>query len=565
MTAAPMTRAYTYWTGAPGEFRPPKYASPQRLTADGKPLPTAGRLVGRWQERYLVHGEGDALGDPIRLPLFWWYLLNRIYEFDPDTGELAYDRVLIGMGKGNDKTEGCARLGVGELLGPVAPLRSPRVVVSAASYDQTSELFSAARLCIEGDPAHDKPGPLSPYFKDGQNLLTDRILLPTGVGRLERIAAVGATNDGGKPTAHIGDEMHEWTTERKERVYTVQGKSLRKRGVPRRTPKALGLPDGIYLHGSLQIGITTAGFSLDTLLGRLYEHGIAVARGEVDDPKFLFLWWEADDHWDLDDPAQRTQAILQANPAAGDFLPLQSIHSSYLDPTVAEHEFYRYNLDRWPGDALRWMPKVVWEDCEGDPVMAPDEPTRAVVTIAHDHRSAAIAVTQRQGDKVLLRVRSFPDGPLRSNEFVPVDDLEQYVLRLHRRYAAPVLSAVRYRPQARERHLMQAGPEVIYHGSFFEGSAQRLRKAGVVMVDVPDTGQQLTPAAESLRGLAIEGQLEHDGDRTLSREIGLVMAREAAKGWLPQAAGPAARAAMLAVHRAITAPRDVSRTIRWPT
>lgn len=558
-TSPSSTTASPFWTGARGEFRPPRYASPQRLTRDGRPLPTAGSLVARFQERWLVHGEGDALGSPVRLPPFWRYILARLFEYEPETGDLAYDRIYVGIPKGNDKTEGGGRLGVCEVLGPIAPLRSPRVVLTAASYDQTKELFGAATLTIKGDPEHERPGPLWPYFAGGDYLLDDRILVPNGVGRIERLAAVGGTNDGGKPTAHIGDEIHELDTERKERSITVQGKSLRKRRVPRRTPASLGLPPGVNLSGALQIGITTAGFSLASLAGRLYEHGRKVASGEVVDPGFLFLWWEADEHWDLTDYGERTQAILQANPAVGEFLPLASIHASYLDVTVPELEFLRYNLNRWPGELTKWLPRAVWSECEGDAILSRDLPVRAAVSVAHDHRSVSIALAQLRPDgTIALRVRSFPETPLPLGETVEVVDAEAYVRGLARRYPAPVMGVL----PGWKRPRTTPGPEVVYSGAFFEGSAQKLRRESVAMLDVPETTERLAAAAEALRGAALEGRLEHDGDSVLAAAIDRVTASPAPKGWTVHEATPPARAAMVAVHRAVVAALQPSRTMR---
>lgn len=505
-----------------------------------------------------MHGEGDALGDRVRLPLYWWYILNRLLEFDPATGELAHDRALIGIAKGNDKTEGAGRLGVAELLGPVAPLRSPRVVLTAASYDQTAELFTAAKLAIIGDPDHDRPGPLAPFFR-ADDVREDRILLPNGVGVLERLAAVGGTNDGGKPTCHLGDELHELDTPRKERAITVQGKSLRKRGVPRKTPASLGLPAGVTLSGALQVGITTAGFSLNSLAGRLYEHGLAVARGEIVDPAFLFLWWEADDRWDLDDPIERRQAILEANPAAGDFLPIGRIESSFLDPTTPRHEALRYNLNRWTGDVLRWIPRKVWDDAAGDVVMQRDLPAYVVVTVAHDLRHAAIAIAQKQADERLaLRVLTFPREKLRDGAIVDVDELEQYLRGLRRRYPAEIVGV---RPGHRAPVAVR-GPEIVYHGAFFAPTAQRLERDGFVLVDIPDTTERLAPAAHTLKSAALEGRLMHDGDAELGRQLADVLAAPAPKGWKIQNAGPAARAAMVAVDRALNAKRPRSRTLR---
>lgn len=336
----------------------------------------------RWNEANLVHGEGDALGEPVRHALFQRYITNRIYEYDPETGRLLHDRVLILISKGNSKTEDMARLAIGEAGGPMAPLRSPRVTLSAASFAQANELLGAATLSIE-------KGPLGPRFQKGLHLLGDRILFPDARGgRITRIAAVGGTADGGKETCHIGDEIHEWKGDRKERVYVVKGKSLRKRRVPRGIcarcrgelaaiagssrvrHRSAGVVDHepLPISGSLQIGITTAGDDPTvvtdepaTLLGKLYRHGVRVATGEIEDPGFLFLCWEPSRDWNLEDPAQLRQAILEANPAAGGFLEIAGKVASYNDPTVPRHEFLRYDLGLWVPAPDSWFDLRVWQ------------------------------------------------------------------------------------------------------------------------------------------------------------------------------------------------------------
>jgi phage terminase large subunit-like protein len=376
-TSTTSSTTLSSWTGEPGEFRPPLYASPERRLPDGRAYPTMGRLVGRWIERSLVHGEGDALGEPVILEPFQQYILDRIYQYDPATGRLLYNRVLIGVGKGNSKTELAAHIGLAELLGPIAP-RSPNVPVSAASWDQANKLFGAARYAIEGD-GQEKKGPLAPFFRAGDTILDDEIRRPDRPGKLYRIAAVAGTNDGGLPTCTLGDELHEWEGERRERVWTVMGKGIHKRRVPRElSPKvaaALGI-DAIY--GALQIGITTAGDTLDSLLGRLFTHGVAVATGEVEDPSFLFLWWqmrvkvrredqESAQGWDLTVPEERHQAILEANPAAGAFLPVEGLEASYDDPTVPFDDFLRYNGNLFVSHPDAWISEALVDGRRKDP------------------------------------------------------------------------------------------------------------------------------------------------------------------------------------------------------
>ena len=93
------------------------------------------------------------------------------------------------------------------------------------------------------------------------------------------------------------------------------------------------------------------------------------------------------------------------------------------------------------------------------------------------------------------------------------------------------------------------------------------------MVDVPSTPERITPAAETLMSLVTSRSLVHDGDAELAAQMGNVLARPAPKGWAIDAAVDSrthqtrrivgAQAAMLAVHRAMTAPRPPSRAMHF--
>jgi hypothetical protein len=193
-------------------------------------------------------------------------------------------------------------------------------------------------------------------------------------------------------------------------------------------------------------------------------------------------------------------------------------------------------------------------------------PVYACVRIAHDHRSAAVAVAQRQGEQVVLRVRSFPDAPLPEREYVPAEPIERHLIGLHQRYPARVVAEVTYRPGGRAHHRPRPGPEVLHHGAFFEPSRQRLEKDGIVTLDLPSTPERIGPAAAALMQLVTSGSLVHDGDGELARQMARVVARPMPKGWaVTSGSGEpivAAQAAMLAVHRAMTAPRPASGRVR---
>lgn len=547
--------------------------------ADGRPYPSAGRFVRSWIQRSLVHGEGDVLGEPVRLATAWHRVIELIYQFDPTTGQLLRDRVVVIMGKGNIKTETIGELGLAEIDGPLAPI-SPNVPISAASWDNANRLFGAARLAILGDGAEHR-GPLAARFRDGVHILEDRILLPEREGRLYRTAAVAGTNDGGLPSAYLGDELHEWQSERAERMWTVQGKSLRKRRVIRRLHPAISqaleaemaarFPHVEWripaLYGGLQIAISTPGADRNSLLGRLYDHGVAVANREVDDPGYLFMGWEADPSLDLEDPEQRRLAELQGNPTAGEAIRLESIEASFRDPTVPRSEFVRYNLSRWPDAETRWMAAATWDGSKGIVSLEAADPVYAAIAIAPDHRSAAIATAQRQGDRIAARVTRYPETPLPADELLAVSELDKAVAALRKSHPARVLAPRRLRPGGPERVLPTPGPEIVYNGGFFEGSAQRFRAEGAAVLDVPispKSPERLRQAGDTLRSLAEQKLLVHEDDPELARQIGDVVERPGATGsyLMGRAGAPviAAFAVMAAVHRAMTAPRPTTST-----
>jgi len=373
---------------------------------NGDPYPTAGPYAGRWIQRNLVHGEGDYLGERIRLELFQWFKLSRIYEFDPETGRLLHDTVIEVVPKGNGKTEECGHIANVEVQSPIAPLRSPKVTLSAASWKQANELLTASSLAIMG--SEDSPGPLASKFQRGLHLLDDKIITPEG-GRIVRLAAVGGTADGGKETCHLGDELHEWQGERAERMWTVKGRSLRKRVVVRglcatciyrqlsapelfaRTGRPPAHRDrtvdrdhvALPITGGLQVGITTVGVDPTvvtedpvTLLGRLWRMGVDIATGKIVEPRVLFLAWQAEEGLDLDNENDRHQAILQANPAVGSFLSLEEKERSILDPTVPRAEGERYDLSWWSQAADSWMSVRSWMDRAHKTLRVPPQGTK---------------------------------------------------------------------------------------------------------------------------------------------------------------------------------------------
>src|SRR5262249_8426903 len=158
---------------------------------------TYGPLAAAWMEQNLVHGEGDLFGRPFRLTADERHFLDRLLRYDT-SGRLIVRRAVLGRAKGWGKTELVAAVALFFLCGPIAPA-SPNMPVAAASFEQADLLFGSARAMV-------KAGPLAPHL----DVFDTELQLKDAPGRMFRVAAVAGTNDGGRPTLFVADELHEW-------------------------------------------------------------------------------------------------------------------------------------------------------------------------------------------------------------------------------------------------------------------------------------------------------------------------------------------------------------------
>ena len=317
--------------------------SPQTLV-DGDLPQTLGPVVVQWMERALVHGPGDLAGRPLRLAPFWKKVLYRLYELDA-SGRRIVKRALVGTPKGCSKSEVAAGVALAELAGPVLltdgrpSLRTdPDVPVAAASWEQADLVYGAARSMCK---------PIATHLE----VFDTEILRTDAPGRLYRVAAAAGTNDGRRPTCVIADELHEWVGN-KGRVHLVLANGLAKR------------------DQSLELAITTAGADLDTTAGAMYEYGVKVASGEIDDPSFLFVWSTAPEACPLATPEQVRAAVEDAYPVG--FVDLDAITSRFLVDRIPEYEFRRYFLNQWVAASGDWLPAGSWDDLTIDAGPPPD-------------------------------------------------------------------------------------------------------------------------------------------------------------------------------------------------
>jgi phage terminase large subunit-like protein len=435
-------------------------------------------------ERMLVHGPGDRLGEPYRLDDWQKRFLLRLYEYDPSRCEgirrdggphscqLRHRRALLGVAQGNAKTELMAAVAIEGLVGPTAP-RSPEVRVAAASFEQADVLFGTAKAMIA-------QGPLAPHF----DLWDTEIRPKDRPGLIKRIAAVAGTTRGGRTTRLICDELHEWTGS-KEAVHAANSTSLAKRA------------------NGLELNITTAGADQNSLLGRLYDHGRRVASGEIDDPTFLFEWYEADRSLDLDDPAQLRLAIRQANPAS--WADVERIALRYADGVLAEHEFRRLHLNQWAQAPERWISADAWAACaKPERRLRPGEPIAVGFdgSSTRDNTALVAATLEEPTHLVVLGIWEPSRGQ-------PQVDRETVAAKLWETMQTYDVRSVWCDPAGWTSEIQEW--------------ANVWGEERVLIV--PQTPERMAPAADEFRADVLGGRLTHDGHPGLAWQVGNAVTR----------------------------------------
>ena len=299
-----------------------------------------------WAETMLVHGEGDLLGEPYRVPAWLQRAAWRFLEYDPVTLDFLAKEILLVCPKGSAKTEGMAALALFRLAGPALPgVDGPRmqpsanIPVAAASWDQAGKLFKHAATNMALG-TKDKPSPLAAFVEcfDAEIQLRPE----HGSGSLYRVAAVAGTNDGGLPTCGFFDEIHEFADSRKQRVHLILSQGGDKR------------------FGYQEVNITTPDDAdPESLLGKKVLHAEKVVAGEIDDPSLYYVRYAAPDDCPLNTEDEVFGALDAAHPA--EWFDLRNPARRFLSGKIPEHEFRRYWLGQFVRRKGSWLPGQAWE------------------------------------------------------------------------------------------------------------------------------------------------------------------------------------------------------------
>jgi phage terminase large subunit-like protein len=411
--------------------------------------------------------KGKVAGGPFRVTPWQGQLLDSVFE-RRDDGLLRFRRVLIGLGRKNGKS----------LLGSLIALYGliegePGAEVYSAAGDrkQARIVFDEARWQVQQSPA------LSGVCK----VYRDAIEVPSTHSVFRVLSSDAKLQQGLSPSTVVFDELH---VQPNDELWD-----------------ALSLGSGARRDPQI-VALTTAGFDLDSLCGRMYQYGKRVVAGDAQDDAFGFFWWEAPEGCALDD----RDAWRAANPN----LELGLLSEEDLEVAVrqtSEIAFRRYRLNQFVRVAAdSWLPTGAWEQCRSDLELVEGEQVWVGVDMALKHDTIAVVVVQPQGERLVARAKIWlPDGGM-----MDVAQVEAHLRDLHKRFQVC---------------------EIAYDPAFFQRSAEALADDGLSMVEFPQSTARMVPACGQLYEMVVNKRVAHAGDPLFTDQVLSAAQRATDQGW----------------------------------
>lgn len=439
---------------------------------------TRGEDVTDFAATLLRASRGFKAGDPLEFTAWQRWLLDRLMETDPETGLLRYRRAVIGLPRKNGKSLLGTAIALEHMLnGPAGA----QVYSAASDRQQAKIVFGEARQQVLDNPS------LSRIMK----VYRDAIEYPSRGSIYRALSADAMRAHGLAPSLVVADELHAWPSSASNTRGDELWEAL--------TQGSADRPE------SLVVGITTAGGSTDTLLGRLYEHGKRVSAGEIDDPQFGFWWWEAPQDADPTD----SSSWLVANPnLAEGLLDRGDFEAAIASAGSAGFAgFQRYRLNQWVRLA-------------GEDFISPYHWTEAAREQSVPHGATVCAGFDGSvsGDATGIVLVDTETGTLKVHAVWEPDpqDPEWTVDR------ADVNAAIEKLFENYDVKMLWADP------SFYEPDVLEWSKRWKNRVErIPPTNHRIAPMAQQFIQDLVSKEIGHDSDPRLTRHVLNAVATEA--------------------------------------
>lgn len=428
---------------------------------------TDGDLVGAFGEEWLITSKGVRAGEPLVFTDWQQWLLGALLE-RRDDNRLRFRRAYIGLPRKQGKSLMGSTIA---LYGLFAGEAGAEVYSAAGDRQQARIVFNEAKQQVQS----------SEMLSAECNVYRDAIEVPRFGAVYRVLSSDGKLQQGLNPSMVVFDELH---VQRNDDLWD-----------------ALTLGSGARVD-PITIGITTAGFDLDSLAGKLYNYGKSVASGEVKDDAFGFYWWEAKPDCKIDDRREWNRA----NPN----LTLGLIDEEDMEVSArqtSEMAFRRYRLNQWVRSQESWLPVGTWERCAGTVTIDKERESWVGIDMALKHDSIGIVLAQPQEDGTVHLLPKIWHPDL---DGIDIASIEAYLRELHLNYNVQ---------------------EFAYDPAFFQRSAEILMDDGLPMLEFPQSPQRMVPACGVTYDYIVSNRVVHDGSPMFTDQVLSAAQRMTDGGW----------------------------------
>lgn len=504
---------------------------------DGSPIPDP---FGYGQEaidflRALKHPASDAPGNAFQLYDWQERIVRRIYGPRHPDGRRIVETVFWMIPRGNRKTSLAAALALLHTIGP-EKVPAGQVIFAASDREQAGLGFKEAANIVRMD----KRLVAATRIYDAHNSAKKIVYRAEGV-ELQAISSDGAAQHGKTPAFVLVDEIHVW-----------KGRELWE-----------ALKSGmVKTSGTLMVIATTAGRGSENIGFEQYDYARRVALGEIDNPAYLPIIFEAANDNDWQDEA----LWHRVNPGLKYGFPnLDALRTAAKE---AEHRpadraaFKQFNLNIWQAHSRDPLFDMATYDAGKIPLDLADMeelPCFIGVDMSVNGDLTAVVAAWRNDDGTITVHPWF---------FVPGDDLKGRAERDGVPYEQwrdedliTVIDGPVIEPEEVEKHIRELCArfdvrEIAFDPHLARMTMQRLHDDGLPVVEMRQGPLTMGPAIGILERVVNGRALRHGGHPVLRHHFDSVVASRNDTGLVRMHKGKktdridGAVAAVMAVSRA---------------
>lgn len=424
-----------------------------------------GEDIAEFTSTVMTAERGARQGENLELTEWQKWATSLILEEKPD-GNLRHRQFLLGLPRKNGKSMIGSAIALERLLWASG---GDQIYSAAKDREQAKVVFGYAKRQVKASPV------LSRYFKIYRDVIENK---RTG-GTYRAMSSDAMSAQGLSIALAVADEIHGWTATQAMEFWA-----------------ALTEASG-DLAESLILAITTSGHNLDTLLGILYEAGIANSEmDEGPDNSLGMIWWGAPEDADVFDE----ETWMKANPNLREGLyEIDEIRGAFATASTTGdlNKFKRYRLNQWvrsDGNTMYITP-FQWKQAE--------KPGESIA----------------KGRKITVGF----DGSLSddSTGFVAMDletGLIEVLASWHRDYSNDSWTVPRDEVLAEQKRIFSEYNVVKMwcDDAFFQTDVQKWARINRGVVErIPQSNTRLVPATEQMKIDLVSGEIFHGGDTKL--------------------------------------------------